>query len=573
MNFWIAFGIASACLIGTIVIFATKFLFPYHRILALIVYGIGWVAFIYSIYLKKQYILQHQEAVTSFFLTFWVHIVFGAVMLFLVYVFFVLFPAEKSPFIGMTDKEIATRLVEDETVILYLDERLARLFSIAEQENIFDVDFSDVTGVQKDNLNSFWSDYLEVLLELDLLKQRYITFYQLNVMTKSDLHKQAFQNGYVSFLAQHNYAFRLQENVKGKNGLIDYLNQSFVESGIGAGTYSSIEDKLTDADELLRLNTGRAYYSTFGSEGNMKELADKYLGNVDDAISSYAGLIADKPLNFLERNSAKLWFPVIKRSAIQVSYIRTANRDYHITADVIDRHRHKLLPGDILVERREWHATNVGIPGYWTHSALYLGTLDYLDEYFGDLPTLEGVKFSEYLSKTNAPAFLAMKGGDEDGFPYAVIESKRPGVIFMSLEGSANADSLGVLRVKGLDKETQFRIVMQSLEYLGRPYDYDFNFVTDDALVCSELVYKAYQDVKELSIELSDFNGRPIVSPNQFVEKYSNEIEADNAELELVLFLDGNEREGAVVEKYVTEFSESWKRPKWHIVTDFIEED
>jgi hypothetical protein len=491
-------------------------------------------------------------------------------MLISLYVFLVLFPVAKSPFIGVADEEVSTRLLEDETLIQYLDEQLASNLSTAEKNNLFEIDFSDVSGEEKEDLVSFWVSYIEVLLELDLLKERYKTFYQLSSVTKSDLHRKAFSNGYASFLAQHYYTLQLQNKVKGE-GLISYLNQEIAAQGIEKGTYSKIRGKLTDPDELIRLNTGRAYNTVINDgESEMITLITKYIDGVDSSMSSYSDLIADKPLSFLERNSHKLWFPVLKQSAIQISYVRTSSRDYHINAKQIKQYRETLLPGDIMLERREWHATNVGIPGFWTHSALYIGTLDYLDTHFENIPALGDKKFSEFLKDKNPEAYKTMMSSDEDGYKYSVIESKRPGVVLMSLEDSTNADSLGIIRVKGLDKNKQFLIVTQAITHLGKPYDYDFNFVTDDALVCSELIYKAYQDISELSIEPQEFNGRPIVSPNQFAEKFTHELGTDSAETELILFLDGNEKEGVAAESSAQEFANTWKRPKWHIANDFV---
>ena len=571
MNFWVALGLATAFLIATIVIFATKFLFPYHRVVAFIVYGIGWIPFLYSISLKRQLILQHQETVTSFFSAFWVHIVFGIAMLISLYVFLVLFPVAKSPFIGLSDEEVAVRLAEDETLIQYLDDRLGSLFETAEEQNIFAIDFSNVSGEEKGNLKVFWISYLEVLLELDLLKERYKTFYQLNAVTKNELHKKAFRNGYAAFLAQHYYTLQLQKKAAGNSDVITFLNEEIRDQGIEEDTFTRIRNKLTDPDELIRLNTGRAYTAVLDNgDYPLAELITKYIDGVDESISSYAHLIADKPLSFLERNSFKFWFPIQKRSATQISYVRTTSRDYHITAEQINQYRDQLQPGDILLERREWHATNVGIPGYWTHSALYVGTLDFLNKHFENLTALNGKTFAEFVEENYPSAYKQLLENDEDGYQYAVVESKRPGVMLMSLEASANADSLGILRVKKLDLGKQFKIVTQALSYLGRPYDFDFNFVTDNTLVCSELVYKAYQDIPELSIEPQEFNGRPIVSPNQFAEKFTDELGSASAEMELVLFLDGNEKEQIATEKEAEEFATTWNRPKWHIANDFV---
>lgn len=323
-----------------------------------------------------------------------------------------------------------------------------------------------------------------------------------------------------------------------------------------------LKGKLTDVREITRLNAGRAYYSLLENGEEMNALTTKYLKTIDESLAAYSHLVVSKPLNFLENNSFKLWFPIQKAAAIDLSYIKTTTRECHITADLINEYREKLMPGDIFLERREWHATNVGIPGYWTHNALYLGTLQEMEAYFENIPELAGKKFSEFVQENYKAVYEELQRADDKGYKYAVIESKRPGVILMSLEESAGADSLAVLRVKGVSPSDQFRIVTQALSHYGKPYDFDFNFITDNALVCSELVYKAYLDINKLHIELEELNGRLMLSPNKFAKKFAQEYGTDKAELELVLFLDGNEKTGKAIQKGVGEFKESWKRPQ-----------
>lgn len=571
MNFWIGLILATIFLFATIVIFATKFLFPYHRIVALVVYTIGWIPFLYSISLRKKWVMQHNDTTMSFFQVFWIHIIFGVIMLLSLYIFLAIFPATKSIFIGLDDKKILQRLKEDKTVILYLNDRLSGNLTNANEQKIFSVDFNDVTREEKQKLTDFWISYLEILVELDLLKERYKTFYQLNAVTKKDLHRKAFENGYTAFLAQHYYALQLTKKVRGRD-IVTFLNQDFPTQGIEKGTFNMLQKGITDADELLCLNAGRVYHSLIQeNNSDLSDLIDLYLQTVDKSLDSYTHLIAKKPLNFLERNSFKLWFPIQKQASIQISYVRTASRDYHINAKLINQYKKTFVPGDILLERREWHATNVGIPGFWTHSALYIGTLNKLSTHFKDIPELKGLSFKEYLKENFPDAYETLKSIDENDYKYAVIESKRPGVILTSLEFTANADSLAVLRVKNINRSDHFKIVTQALSHLGKPYDFDFDFVTDDTLVCSELVYKAYQDITQFNITPEKFNGRPIVSPNQFAKKFDHEYDKNDSELDLVLFLDGNEKKKAVIEKDAIVFRETWKRPKWHITKDLID--
>lgn len=571
MNFWIGIALATAFLAAALITLATKFFFPYHWLLALFIYGLGWIPFLHSLNLKRQTIVHYEHTFSSLLVAYWIHIVLFVLMVLVLYVVLVLFPLSRSPFTSLTLQEATAQLKDDKTLTLFLDDKLSSLLETAKQDALFEVDFESLTNEEKQQLRDFWTSYIESLIELDLIKDRYTTFYQINIFTKPDLHRTAFHNGYTAFLAQHYYTLQLQKQVSGRYNLTTFLNEPLPQNGIEAGTYTMITRRLTSPGDLLRLNAGRAYSKILNRKHNdLLSLQQKYLEGVDNSIGSYTKLIAKKPFSFLERTSYQLWFPIQKKAAENISHIRTTTRDYHITLEQIQSYKKDLLPGDILLQRREWHATNVGIPGYWTHSALYIGTLDELNEYFKDTPQLEGATFAEYMQSHYPRAHEAFQNPDAHGFAHSVIESKRPGVIFMSLENSAHADALAVLRTQSLTTEERFTVVTQALQYYGKPYDFNFDFVTDSALVCSELVYKAYTDIPKLSFQPKVMNGRLILSPNDMAKKYAEEYETPDAELELVLFLDGNERTGQASKAGKEEFIKSWQRPKWHIAQDFL---
>ena len=82
--------------------------------------------------------------------------------------------------------------------------------------------------------------------------------------------------------------------------------------------------------------------------------------------------------------------------------------------------------------------SNAGIPGFWPHVAMYLGTLEEMDREFSDLPVEGSESFSSFLEESMPEAWKALKGRDERGCALRVIEALRPGIVLTSLEESAN---------------------------------------------------------------------------------------------------------------------------------------
>jgi hypothetical protein len=143
------------------------------------------------------------------------------------------------------------------------------------------------------------------------------------------------------------------------------------------------------------------------------------------------------------------------------------------------------------------------------------------------------------------------------------------GVIFTSLEHSAAADSFAALRPKR-SKLEKAKAILSAFHYIGRPYDFNFDFLTDDKLVCSELVYKAYEKSDErVGIEFPtvEILGRVSMPANEMVKQFDRRYATPEQQFDLVIFLDGQERKKSAVEADVNRFRQSWKRPKWHIIT------
>jgi hypothetical protein len=188
-----------------------------------------------------------------------------------------------------------------------------------------------------------------------------------------------------------------------------------------------------------------------------------------------------------------------------------------------------LKPGDIFLERRNWFLSNAFLPGFWPHGALYVGTPEDLRRLgIADHPEVKS-RWSEYVRP--AP----------DGEPHTVIESVSEGVIFNSVTESMHADYVAVLRPR-LPEAQVAQAIARAFGHQGKPYDYEFDFFTSDKLVCTELVYRAYEGM--LHFDLVRVMGRDTLPALEIGKKFAVERTRETRELDFVLFLDGEPSTG-----------------------------
>jgi hypothetical protein len=236
----------------------------------------------------------------------------------------------------------------------------------------------------------------------------------------------------------------------------------------------------------------------------------------------------------------------------------------------------RLQPGDIIFERHEWYLSNLGLPGFWTHVALYIGTPEERRAFFNDPETREWVKglgiadgeFEGLLRQRYQTAYSRSLIPKEDKRPVRIVEAISEGVSFTSLEYTGAADSIAVVRPR-LSKRDKAQAVLRAFHYSGRPYDFNFDFQTDASLVCSELVFKAYEPgngMKGLRFPVTEVMGRKVSTPNGMVRQFDEQTGTPAAQADFVLFLDGFEKEKKAVESTPAEFRRSWQRPNWHIL-------
>ena len=423
-----------------------------------------------------------------------------------------------------------------------------------------------------------WQTFLDHMLALDLLGQHYASLQkQAGEVSK----KLLFYVTYAIFLAQYRHALDFIMIAERDPDLHTLLNEPVPEIGLPAGTYSNLKFEFLNVQKGTEFAWMDFIYSFYGKsppktlEGGIEE--DRKL--IWEAGRGTGPVLTLKnALKIVQDFSFKAWLPVQANVAEWMGDTRVWRvHQSLITRAQVEAIRPLLKPGDVLLTRREWYLSNIGLPGFWPHSALYVGTPAERRQYFRDdlgtgiwvkIKGMNNGSLEDLLKKRYPEAYGENESLQQGVGSFSVIEAQSEGVILSSLEVSAAADSLVVLRPR-LPKAAKARAILRAFHYIGRPYDFNFDFLTDSELVCTELVYKAYEpeyNLAGLDLPLSDILGRKVMTANDLAMLFDRDYSSEKQQFDFVLFLDGHEEEKRAFLSNVAKFRESWKRPKWHIV-------
>jgi hypothetical protein len=430
---------------------------------------------------------------------------------------------------------------------------------------------------EKEAVWGAWQRFLDITIALDAIEQAHRPW----ARAAPSLRTEQTLIGHAAFLAQYRGALDFIARADNNPALDKILNEPVPELGLPAGTYARLRFRFLNvaiATEFVARRTVAAGLAPTGPVSILHEGIEEDAGILWRARSgSGLKLTARNALKILQRTAGTAWLPVQTGVSEWMGDTRVyrPHRDL-ILPEQVKAIASRLEPGDILLERREWYLSNIGLPGYWPHAALFMGMPDERRRYFDTpevrawLATQDGAAadFDELLSAREPRAHALSLAADAAGHAPRVIEAMSEGVSFTTFEHSAACDALVVLRPR-VSKVEKARALLRAFHYAGRPYDFDFDFATDSSLVCTELVYKAYEpatDFTGLRFETSRVLGRLVLPANEIARQFDAQHGGPGEQFDFVLFLDGNERTDRAAESSLEEFRRSWRRPKWHIV-------
>lgn len=559
--------------LASLAVVGTQLFYPFHVVIGVTLYILSYIPFVYRIYLSRDTWRRYHSygLAKDFIKKEHRRIILATLLLLVSAVFLWVRPLDYRPFADMTDVEIESRVQDDlylsVTAMDYLESTGNDLLEVLSTEK------TDVNATE--DIALAFDDFIQAVVYSESLTDEH-RYYAGIPYRLWNTRLTSFLISYSLYIKKYEIIHRMMMVVDGSEHKKKALNQTVPSVGRG-NIYTEMVSRFYEPKTRVRLTGGYLYQSTMIGDDDMDNysfvlLRDKAYESYEYLSSNFGETLLQAPdalSDSIEQNLFDAWFPIQKvvATAMGRAIISTRGKEGLIKEENILLMEKKMLPGDIMLQRRNWHVSNVGIPGFWTHSALYTGDLETMDEYFASEFPYDGYdSLSELMASVTPEVYEKFKDKTSNGESVKVVEAIEPGVVLQTLVKSANADFVVVLR-PNLNKSDILQALLKAFANMGKPYDFNFDFDTRDALVCSELVYDAYferlPEKNGLHFETSVVNGRKIVSPLDMANKYVNEKNMPDPELKFVYFLKSDEETGEVSIASEVDFVESVKWSKF----------
>ncbi len=189
-----------------------------------------------------------------------------------------------------------------------------------------------------------------------------------------------------------------------------------------------------------------------------------------------------------------------------------------LTPGVLDDIRSTARFGDVLLVRAEDKITAALLPGFWSHAAIYIGGAAEL--------RAQGLGADPWIER-RLPIVER-----EDRGRGVVLEAISRGVRINPLEECAQADHALLLRPR-VPADEIGHAVREAFGHLGKAYDFEFDFNTSARLVCTGLVWRAYDGRGPIGFTLIKRLGRYTLSGDDVVEQVLASITSNRPAFEI----------------------------------------
>ncbi len=461
------------------------------------------------------------------------------------------------------------------------------LTTLEEYSKKFGPDKSRILTADEENLlRDIWTTIYDYAFALDQIHTFYEDWFRFDPSRiQCSYHHRSFLLALAAELSLYEKSTRFIKLATQYENVVKFLNTPHPEASLGPDSFSRFREQFQGTRDHGRIVAGKKYllWMEKGLKGrkviaeagcsNLWEKVELELALIDQVEPlELAGLTVKSDISPLKRKIGRIWFNGQRGVARWMGNTRIKRIGTYLITDEQRQEMDKQLePGDILLSRKNWYLSNVGLPGFWPHAILYLGSPDKFANYFNDAEVLayirelsgENLTLDQYMDKIYPTQWLTYQLG-RDGSDYCVIEGLSPGVIFNTMKATCG-DYMAAIRPR-LSKKAKAQAILTAFSHHAKPYDYNFDFATDHALVCTELVWRSYrpsEGKKGLKIPLVEIADRKTLPANEIAKLFASEDSKTDAQLDFVYFLDAAEKTQKAFFSTKEDFLISNKRVKW----------
>jgi len=206
----------------------------------------------------------------------------------------------------------------------------------------------------------------------------------------------------------------------------------------------------------------------------------------------------------------RVTFSLFEMSGRAIAEMRNPFYKKRVTPTIMRRIAKLLQPGDVIVTRHDDAMSNLFLPGFWPHAALYIGSREQRET-------------------------LGLACDDDPAENVAVLEARKDGVRLRQLEDTLSVDAFVVIRPRLSDSDLKVALE-RGLSHKGKLYDFEFDFCRSDRLVCTEVVYRSFHGVGAINYELTRRAGRLCLSAEKLL---NHAVFREDFELVVIFGTDG----------------------------------
>jgi len=332
-----------------------------------------------------------------------------------------------------------------------------------------------------------------------------------NVKTLDDW--RYFLLGYASS-CQAVYMSRLLIDDIAKHKLVQRkINEGAPQYRIPRKVFTAIFDSLSDADNAIKMQ----YMMNFVDDNRshiQTLIDDDYVASIIKNLNKLESTLHSSHFTYIKLRLCYIWHALTRRGASSKQtasffILEKAGRvvaelgdhsNKRVTPNIQTKLANLLQPGDVIITRHDFVASNLFLPGYWPHAALYIGSE-------ADRKTL-GIELDESISNR-------WKGD------IRTLEAQKDGVLFRPLNETLNVDELIIIR-PNLSKEQLSTGLTRVCQHEGKGYNFDFDFSSSNKLVCTEVVFRAFDGLGDIQFNLIERAGRLSLSAEDILDMAVN---------------------------------------------------